>query len=184
MVASGDEVDAGQPIAMISIPQKTADGKSVLLEANETAQKQLALIEKRIASANKAHREALLSMESTISFGQQSLTQTRTQIAHATNRLRIQKERFNNLMRLFGDGAIARNDLDAQEEQVILLKQQIAELRVREQQQGSAYGLPVPLQPGMTISADIVLEERSLLSRLFEPIISSCFYWWGRTRCH
>ena len=36
----------------------------------------------------------------------------------------------------------------------------------------SAYGQLVPLQPGMTISADIVLEERSLLSWLFEPIIS------------
>lgn len=36
----------------------------------------------------------------------------------------------------------------------------------------SAYGQSVPLQPGMTISADIVLEERSLLSWLFEPIIS------------
>ena len=36
----------------------------------------------------------------------------------------------------------------------------------------SAYGQSIPLQPGMTISADIVLEERSLLSWLFEPIIS------------
>ncbi len=36
----------------------------------------------------------------------------------------------------------------------------------------SAYGQSVPLQPGMTLSADIVLEERSLLSWLFEPIIS------------
>lgn len=35
-----------------------------------------------------------------------------------------------------------------------------------------AYGNHVPLQPGMTLSADIVLEERSLISWLFEPILS------------
>lgn len=36
----------------------------------------------------------------------------------------------------------------------------------------TAYGNEMVLQPGMTLSADIVLEERSLISWLFEPILS------------
>lgn len=36
----------------------------------------------------------------------------------------------------------------------------------------SAYGAEVPLQAGMLLSADIVLEQRSLLNWLFEPILS------------
>lgn len=36
----------------------------------------------------------------------------------------------------------------------------------------AAYGAEVPLQSGMLLSADIVLENRSLLQWLFEPIIS------------
>ncbi|MDX1391753.1 MAG: HlyD family efflux transporter periplasmic adaptor subunit [Rheinheimera sp.] len=36
----------------------------------------------------------------------------------------------------------------------------------------SAYGAEVPLQSGMLLSADIVLEQRSLLNWLFEPILS------------
>lgn len=39
-------------------------------------------------------------------------------------------------------------------------------------QQIRAYGNTVPLQSGMLLSADIVLEQRSLLSWLFEPILS------------
>nr|WP_255353048.1 HlyD family efflux transporter periplasmic adaptor subunit [Arsukibacterium sp. MJ3] len=35
-----------------------------------------------------------------------------------------------------------------------------------------AYGNTVPLQSGMLLSADIVLEQRSLLAWLFEPILS------------
>lgn len=35
-----------------------------------------------------------------------------------------------------------------------------------------AYGAEVPLQSGMLLSADIVLEQRSLLNWLFEPILS------------
>ncbi|WP_423187516.1 HlyD family secretion protein [Alishewanella sp. d11] len=35
-----------------------------------------------------------------------------------------------------------------------------------------AYGTTVPLQSGMLLSADIVLEQRSLISWLFEPILS------------
>ncbi|WP_334021666.1 hypothetical protein [Alteromonas sp. S015] len=35
-----------------------------------------------------------------------------------------------------------------------------------------AYCNSVPLQPGMLLSADVVLEQRSLLHWLFEPILS------------
>lgn len=40
------------------------------------------------------------------------------------------------------------------------------------QQSISAYGQAFPLQAGMTLSADIVLEQRNLISWLFEPILS------------
>jgi membrane fusion protein len=35
-----------------------------------------------------------------------------------------------------------------------------------------AFGRQVPLQPDMTVQADIVLEERSLVAWLLEPILS------------
>lgn len=40
------------------------------------------------------------------------------------------------------------------------------------QQEIRAYGTTVPLQSGMLLNADIVLEQRSLISWLFEPIVS------------
>lgn len=43
---------------------------------------------------------------------------------------------------------------------------------VLRQQEIRAYGAAVPLQSGMLLSADIVLEQRSLISWLFEPILS------------
>ena len=41
-----------------------------------------------------------------------------------------------------------------------------------DQQEIRAYGTTVPLQSGMLLNADIVLEQRSLLSWLLEPILS------------
>jgi membrane fusion protein len=35
-----------------------------------------------------------------------------------------------------------------------------------------AFGRPMPLSPGMALSADIVLEERSFVEWLFEPILA------------
>lgn len=40
------------------------------------------------------------------------------------------------------------------------------------EQDVEAYGQRVPLQPGMTLSADIILEERSLLDWLLDPLLS------------
>ena len=36
-----------------------------------------------------------------------------------------------------------------------------------------AFGQSVPLQPDMTVKADIVLEERSILEWLLEPLFSA-----------
>jgi membrane fusion protein len=40
------------------------------------------------------------------------------------------------------------------------------------QQTVSAYGRPVPLQPGMSLKADVLLEEQSILDWLLEPLYS------------
>ena len=137
MVASGERVEKGQPIALITMPQLTADGASLVGELYRSTMTQLSLLDKRIDKENLAHQQALSSTNDEIAFSHQSLAQTQSQIVHATDRLRIQTQRYDNLVRLFGDGAIARIDVDTQEEQVIFLKQQVAELNVREQQQSN-----------------------------------------------
>ena len=35
-----------------------------------------------------------------------------------------------------------------------------------------AYGEPIPLQPGMLLSADVVIDRRTLLEWLFDPILA------------
>lgn len=42
-----------------------------------------------------------------------------------------------------------------------------------ERQTVDAFGRQVPLQPNMALTADIILEERSLLEWLFEPVLSA-----------
>jgi hypothetical protein len=116
-------VEQGQPIALITLPQQTANGQSVLFEVNASTETQLALVDNRITQSQSAHSKELASLKASIAFSRQSLSQTTAQIAHATERLRIQGERLDNLTRLHSEGAIAKNDLHMQEEQVILLKQ-------------------------------------------------------------
>ncbi len=139
MVASGERVEKGQPIALIIMPQLTADGASLVSEVYSSIKTQMSLLDKRINKTISAHQQKIASTNDAIAFSQQSLAQTQAQITHATDRLRIQTQRYENLLRLFGDGAIARIDVDTQEEQVILLKQQVAELSVREQQQANEF---------------------------------------------
>ena len=40
-----------------------------------------------------------------------------------------------------------------------------------EQQSINAYNKTIPLQPGMSLSADIILEKRKLWEWFFEPLI-------------
>lgn len=42
-----------------------------------------------------------------------------------------------------------------------------------------AYGEAVPLQPGMQLEADVLMEQRRLIEWMFEPLISLTGKWWG-----
>lgn len=58
-------------------------------------------------------------------------------------------------------------------EMPIPIQEPVYQVRVKLNSQNiKAYGAEVPLQAGMLLSADIVLESRSLLSWLFEPLLS------------
>ncbi len=52
------------------------------------------------------------------------------------------------------------------QEPVYRVEATLAEQEIR------AYGDSMPLQAGMLLSADVVLEQRSLLAWLFEPLLS------------
>ncbi|MBY0418653.1 MAG: HlyD family secretion protein, partial [Pararheinheimera sp.] len=55
----------------------------------------------------------------------------------------------------------------------VQIQEPVYQVQVRLNQQFiEAYGEQMPLQAGMLLSADIVLEQRSVLSWLFEPLIS------------
>jgi membrane fusion protein len=43
---------------------------------------------------------------------------------------------------------------------------------VLERETVDAYGAPIPLQPGMLLHADVVIDQRSLLEWLFDPIFA------------
>jgi membrane fusion protein len=40
-----------------------------------------------------------------------------------------------------------------------------------------AYGQPVPLQPGMQLDADVLLERRRLIEWVFDPIFTLTGAW-------
>lgn len=46
-------------------------------------------------------------------------------------------------------------------------------------QTATAYGEAVPLQPGMQLEADVLMEKRRLIEWMFEPLISLTGKWWG-----
>lgn len=137
IVSTGDRITKGQPIALIKIPQHTASGQSVTTEMAQATATQINLIEARMQKATAAFDKELETIKESISYNMNSLAQTRLQIEHASERLRIQSNRYTALVTVFDDGAIARNDVEAQQEQVILHKQQVAELHSREQQQAN-----------------------------------------------
>ncbi|MFO1155413.1 MAG: HlyD family efflux transporter periplasmic adaptor subunit [Rhodospirillales bacterium] len=45
-------------------------------------------------------------------------------------------------------------------------------------QTATAYGEAVPLQPGMQLEADVLMEKRRLIEWMFEPLISITGKWW------
>ena len=136
-VSSGDRVEKGQPIALIHSSRQLASGVSVANHTNASIRTQLALLDSRMKNAKLENEQQVKTLEASIAFNQKSLDQKRLQISHASERITIQSNRYNNMLRIHESGAISKNEAEFQREQLVQLKQQKAELEGHAGQQAS-----------------------------------------------
>ncbi|UTP71641.1 HlyD family efflux transporter periplasmic adaptor subunit [Alteromonas sp. LMIT006] len=134
LVNNGEFVQAGEPLALVTTAQQTSDGLSVNEALVNATREQLDLMTNRMSHAEIAFEQERDVLQEAMKHSDRTRAYTATQIQLANERLVIQQARLDRLAGLQLQGAVTQNDVDTQSEQVIVLNQQIAELKVIEQQ--------------------------------------------------
>jgi membrane fusion protein len=132
-VADGQSVIAGQPLALIKIPEYLSQGESIFAVMSASIAQQSESIAMRKEQIEIQYAQDESDIKNRVVYAQQSLKDARNQQQLLTNRLKIQKERFKILSTLSSNGVISVNDLQQNEEQLLSTQQQVAELKARYQ---------------------------------------------------
>jgi membrane fusion protein len=132
-VEDGQAVSAGQPLALINMPEYLSQGDSMSAVLPHSIAQQSEFIVSRKHQMSIQFSQQQQDLEKRIAFAQQSVNDARNQQRLLTNRLTIQQERFDNLTTLSASGAISTNDLQQNQELLLSTQQQLAELNARYQ---------------------------------------------------
>jgi membrane fusion protein len=136
-VNNGDIVKAGDPLALIHIPEFLSDGQNVTALLANTLNQQLSFVDIRANEVTSQNNQQSQALSQRISINQQSLIEAQAQLTLLNERLAIQTQRFSNVQQLVGTGAIAANDMTQQQDMMLSLKQQVSELTTSYQAQTS-----------------------------------------------
>ncbi|MFW8589939.1 HlyD family secretion protein [Glaciecola sp. 2405UD65-10] len=136
-VDNGDTVNAGDPLALIHIPEFLSDGQNVSALLANTLNQQLNFVDIRTSELTSQFNQQKLALTQRIIMGKQSLKETQAQLKLLNERLVIQIKRYSNIRHLVGTGAIAKNDASQQQDIMLSLKQQVSELHTSYQTQTS-----------------------------------------------
>jgi membrane fusion protein len=136
-VKNGDTVGAGDPIALIHIPEFLSDGQNVTALLANTLNQQLSFTGIRVNEVTSQHNQQTQALAQRIHINKQSLIEAQAQLTLLNERLAIQTQRYNNIQQLVGTGAIAENDATQQQDIMLSIKQQVSELTTSYQTQTS-----------------------------------------------
>ena len=169
LVNNGEIVQAGEPLALVTTTQQTSEGLVVSEALVNATREQLDLMTNRMSHAQIVFEQERNAIKLAMKSNDRTRAYSVTQIQLASERLAIQQARLNKLAGLQLQGAVTQNDVDAQSEQVLVLNQQIAELRVIEQQainqlaelDAQLASLPIEHQQSLTL----LHSEKSRLSQ-------------------
>lgn len=134
-VDDGQQVQAGDRLALITVPEHLSAGDSLTgtLFQGLLQQTELVNLRKQQVISQLSQQEAELSTRLTLS--RNLLSDIKAQQHLLQQRLQLNQQRYQNYQDLTQRGAISTNELQQQHELVLNIQQQLAELNASEQSQ-------------------------------------------------
>lgn len=132
-VVDGDEVQAGQPLMLLRTPEHLSGGESLnALMTTNLAEQTSILAERKLQLARQAEFQKH-ELTQRIAFHNSQQEDLQEQQELARERLNINQLRLTDLQSLGERGLLAIEDIRQQQELVLNVRQQLAELRVTRQ---------------------------------------------------
>ncbi len=134
-VEDGQQVVAGQPLALISIPEYLAEGQSLTGSLSQALLQQTELLNLRKQQLANQYLQQHSELGSRVSLSQNLLQDIAAQQQLLQQRFSLQQKRLSDYQQLTSSGAMSDRELQQQQEQLLSLQQQLAELNASEQNQ-------------------------------------------------
>lgn len=134
-VDDGQQVQAGDRLALIAIPEHLAAGESLTNTLFQGLLQQTELISLRKQQLQSQFVQQQAEFSARLTLSKNLLRDIAAQHALLQQRLQLNQQRYQNYQALNNSGAISTMELQQQHELVLNIQQQLAELNANEQSQ-------------------------------------------------
>jgi membrane fusion protein len=134
-VDDGQQVQAGDKLALLKMPEHLAAGDSLTGTLLQALVQQTALIDLRKQQMQSQFDQQQTEYHTRLSLSHNLLDDITAQQQLLQQRLRLNQQRVQKFQDLTSRGAISANELQQQQELVLNIQQQLAELNASEQSQ-------------------------------------------------
>lgn len=134
-IEDGQQVQAGDRLALLSMPDNLAIGDSLSSTLQQGIQQQIALVSQRREQVITQFNQQASEYQSRLRLSQNLLQDLQAQQQLLQERLALHLQRQQDFIALQQRGAISATELQQQQELVLNLRQQLAELNASAQNQ-------------------------------------------------
>ncbi len=134
-VGDGQQVQAGERLALISVPEHLSGGDSLTGSLFQALLQQTDLINQRKQQLILQYQQQQMELSSRLTLSANLLHDITAQQQLLQQRLELNLQRYQNFQALNKTGAISTNELQQQHELVLNIRQQLAELNASGQNQ-------------------------------------------------
>ncbi|EGM79252.1 multidrug resistance efflux pump [Rheinheimera sp. A13L] len=134
-VEDGQQVKAGQHLALLQMQDNLAEGQSLTESLALALQQQIELVHLRKKQSLDQYQQQQAELKNRLTLSQNLLKDIVVQQQLVQQRLKLHQARYRNYQSLSLQGAVSANDLQQQHELHLTIQQQLSELNASEQSQ-------------------------------------------------
>lgn len=134
LVENGQQVSKGDPLAVLQSSTVLADGNNLSTILSESLSAQISALRQRKAEYFSQQSIQHSSLEEQLSIHHKEATENDALARILSSRLDIQNAQLDQMLTLSSEGAVSRRELQAQQDSVLAVKQQLSGVFTQQQQ--------------------------------------------------
>ncbi len=134
LVENGQQVSKGDPLAVLQSSTVLADGNNLSTILSESLSAQISALRQRKAEYFSQQSIQHSSLEEQLNIHHKEATENDALARILSSRLDIQNAQLDQMLTLSSEGAVSRRELQAQQDSVLAVKQQLSGVFTQQQQ--------------------------------------------------